>query len=50
MGKKALVPAAFCVAFTILRTHLEDKTPREELDGYDAYARKTKYRLIPGLW
>jgi protein-S-isoprenylcysteine O-methyltransferase Ste14 len=37
-------------AFMILRTHLEDKTLREELSGYREYADKVKYRLFPGLW
>ncbi|MHA1264417.1 MAG: methyltransferase family protein [Candidatus Helarchaeota archaeon] len=38
------------IGLLILRTYLEDKTLREELDGYREYAQKTKYRLIPGIW
>jgi protein-S-isoprenylcysteine O-methyltransferase Ste14 len=45
-----LIPMAFAILFVIVRTHLEDKTLRRELEGYEAYAQKTKYRLIPGMW
>jgi protein-S-isoprenylcysteine O-methyltransferase Ste14 len=34
----------------IVRTALEDRTLRAELDGYEAYAHQTRYRLIPGIW
>jgi protein-S-isoprenylcysteine O-methyltransferase Ste14 len=46
----ALIPAAFCVVFVIIRTYLEDKTLHKELEGYVEYAQKTKYRLLPGIW
>ena len=45
-----LIPAAFTVVFMIVRTSLEDKTLHRELEGYVAYAQRTKYRLIPGIW
>lgn len=32
------------------RAVMEEKTLRDELQGYDAYMRQVKYRLIPGLW
>lgn len=34
----------------VIRTAYEDRMLRAELDGYDAFARQTPYRLIPGLW
>jgi protein-S-isoprenylcysteine O-methyltransferase Ste14 len=34
----------------IVRTSLEDKTLRRELDGYPDYAKTVKYCLIPGIW
>jgi protein-S-isoprenylcysteine O-methyltransferase Ste14 len=34
----------------VVRTALEDRTLQEELAGYQAYAQKTRYRLIPGIW
>jgi protein-S-isoprenylcysteine O-methyltransferase Ste14 len=46
----ALIPAALCIIFMIIRTYLEDKTLHEELEGYTEYAQKTKYRLLPGIW
>jgi uncharacterized membrane protein YcjF (UPF0283 family) len=26
------------------------ETLRRELDGYDAFTKKTRYRLLPGVW
>jgi protein-S-isoprenylcysteine O-methyltransferase Ste14 len=46
----ALVPAALTAAVTVLRTALEDRTLQKELEGYPAYARKVKYRLLPFVW
>ncbi len=46
----ALIPAAVALAAVIERTALEDRTLRRELAGYEAYARKTRYRLVPGVW
>ena len=37
-------------AVLIARTYLEDKMLKKELSGYAAYAKKTKYRLFPGVW
>ena len=38
------------VILFILRTALEDRTLQAELDGYAAYAREVRYRLLPGVW
>jgi protein-S-isoprenylcysteine O-methyltransferase Ste14 len=46
----ALIPVAFCIVFMIIRTVLEDKTLHRELEGYAEYAKRTRYRLIPGIW
>ena len=46
----ALVPAAVTTLLAILRTALEDRTLRRELEGYADYARRVKWRLLPGLW
>jgi protein-S-isoprenylcysteine O-methyltransferase Ste14 len=37
------------VLFTV-RTALEDRALLAELAGYEAYAKRVRYRLIPGLW
>lgn len=34
----------------VIRTVLEDKTLLAELPGYKEYAKKVRYRLVPGLW
>lgn len=46
----ALVPALLTVALIVIRTALEDKTLRQELVGYSAYAKRVRYRLMPGVW
>ncbi len=44
------IPMAGAAAAYILRTWLEDRTLLAELPGYVDYARRTRYRLLPGLW
>ena len=44
------VPALFLSLVLVIRTYLEDKTLQEELAGYPEYARRVRYRLLPGLW
>jgi len=46
----ALIPAAAIVVGLVVRTHFEDRMLQEELDGYAAYAKKVRYRLVPGIW
>jgi protein-S-isoprenylcysteine O-methyltransferase Ste14 len=46
----ALVPAGLCGSLLMLRTHWEDQTLQAELKGYQDYARRVRFRLIPGLW
>lgn len=46
----ALVPAAIASAVLALRTSWEDRLLRAELPGYADYARRVRYRLIPGIW
>ena len=46
----ALIPALLLAGILILRTALEDRTLQEELPGYREYARRTRFRLIPGMW
>ena len=46
----ALVAAAPLVGLFTVRTALEDRTLRRELAGYQEYAARTRYRLLPGLW
>ncbi|MNP09339.1 Isoprenylcysteine carboxyl methyltransferase (ICMT) family protein [compost metagenome] len=46
----ALVPAALASALLVLRTSWEDRLLQAELAGYADYARRVRWRLIPGLW
>jgi protein-S-isoprenylcysteine O-methyltransferase Ste14 len=46
----ALIPAVLAAVALIIRTALEDRTLREELDGYTEYAQRVRYRLVPGIW
>ncbi len=50
LSTRALVPAVAAAAWVVLRTALEDAMLRRELDGYAAYARRVRWRLVPGLW
>ena len=45
-----LIPAAVALIITVIRTVLEDQTLQEELSGYREYARRVRYRLIPGIY
>lgn len=45
-----LIPAAAALIITVIRTVLEDQTLQEELPGYRDYARRVRYRLIPGIF
>jgi protein-S-isoprenylcysteine O-methyltransferase Ste14 len=46
----ALIPAGVIVIVLIVRTALEDRTLLAELPGYPEYARRTRFRLLPGIW
>jgi len=46
----ALIPAVIAVLALVARTALEDRTLREELPGYEEYAQRVRYRLVPGIW
>ncbi|MEZ4443587.1 MAG: isoprenylcysteine carboxylmethyltransferase family protein [Polyangiaceae bacterium] len=45
----ALLTTALCVAL-VVRTALEDRALRDKLQGYEDYAARTRFRLVPGLW
>lgn len=46
----AFVPVALLAVAFVVRTAYEDRMLRAELAGYEAYARATRYRLIPFIW
>lgn len=50
LSARAFVPALAAAAWVVLRAALEDATLRRELEGYADYARRVRWRLVPGLW
>jgi protein-S-isoprenylcysteine O-methyltransferase Ste14 len=46
----AFIPAGVVIIVLIVRTALEDRMLMNELDGYQAYARQVRHRLLPGIW
>ena len=46
----AIIPAVAMTLVLVARTALEDRTLRDELPGYQEYAERVRYRLIPGVW
>lgn len=46
----AFVPAILSVVGLVVRTAMEDRTLRAELEGYEAYSKRVRYRLLPGVW
>jgi protein-S-isoprenylcysteine O-methyltransferase Ste14 len=45
-----LLPAGLAIGLLIVRTGLEDRLLQAELSGYPDYARRTRHRLVPGIW
>lgn len=46
----ALIPGGVSFLLFVIRTALEDRILRAELGGYEEYAQKVRYRLLPGIW
>ncbi len=46
----AVLPGLAMMVPILHRAAVEDRTLREHLEGYAAYAQKVRYRLIPGVW
>jgi protein-S-isoprenylcysteine O-methyltransferase Ste14 len=44
------VPAGLVAVLFVVRTGLEDRTLRAGLAGYEEYARRTRFRLVPWVW
>jgi len=49
-SRVALAAAAVLCAVMALRTALEDRVLQEELEGYADYARRVRFRILPGVW
>jgi protein-S-isoprenylcysteine O-methyltransferase Ste14 len=46
----ALIPATLAALDMIARTAAEDRFLHANLEGYRAFAQRTRYRLLPGVW
>ncbi|MBI5508674.1 MAG: isoprenylcysteine carboxylmethyltransferase family protein [Deltaproteobacteria bacterium] len=46
----AFIPGVLAVAVIVIRTSIEDRMLRAQLDGYEDYAQQTRFRLVPGIW
>lgn len=44
------IPILSGIILLLIRTYLEDETLKKELDGYVEYTKRTKKRIIPGIW
>jgi protein-S-isoprenylcysteine O-methyltransferase Ste14 len=45
-----MIPALTTKALFVTRAKLEDETLLKKLPGYEEYALRTKYLLIPWVW
>jgi protein-S-isoprenylcysteine O-methyltransferase Ste14 len=46
----AFIVAGLFVSMFVFRTKLEDRVLREELPGYQAYAKRVTWKLLRGVW
>jgi protein-S-isoprenylcysteine O-methyltransferase Ste14 len=46
----AVLPALILIPIIVARIVNEEKVLRQDLEGYEEYTQKTRYRLIPGIW
>jgi protein-S-isoprenylcysteine O-methyltransferase Ste14 len=46
----AMTVAPLLAVWFVVRTALEDRMLRQELPGYAEYARRVRFRLVPGVW
>jgi protein-S-isoprenylcysteine O-methyltransferase Ste14 len=45
-----LIPGSVIGVLFVVRTSKEDRMLREELAGYEQYARRVRFRILPGIW
>jgi len=46
----AVIPALLFIPVLVLRIRDEEKALMDKLQGYREYTKRTRYRLIPGIW
>lgn len=45
-----LIPAVISLILLLIRTSLEDKTLKKELEGYIEYTNDVRYKILPGIF
>jgi len=45
-----IIPALIALILIIIRTELEDRMLKEELQGYRVYANRVRYKFFPGVY
>ena len=46
----AIIPAVLIIPVLVARIVNEERVLLKDLEGYQEYVQKTRYRLIPGVW
>ena len=46
----AMIPAILIIPIIVARIRNEESVLARDLNGYQEYMQKTRYRLIPGIW
>jgi protein-S-isoprenylcysteine O-methyltransferase Ste14 len=46
----SLIPVAFILGLFVVMTNLEDQVLIHQIQEYREYSKRTRYRLIPGIW
>jgi len=46
----SIIPISLLIILFLVRINLEDKTLKNELNGYLEYSKKTRYKIIPYVW
>jgi protein-S-isoprenylcysteine O-methyltransferase Ste14 len=46
----AIIPLIIALSISIIRTELEDRALNKDLQGYQDYAQRVRYKIIPGIF
>lgn len=46
----SMIPVSVAVFLLLRRTRLEDQFLHKHLDGYQEFAKRVRFRIIPGVW
>ena len=46
----SIIPIGLMLILLLARTNMEDKTLKNELNGYIEYTKQTRYKILPYVW